>query len=46
MVISRPVVSRRVNGVEERKMLVCRYPQVARYRGTGDPKLPESFVCR
>ena len=40
------VVSRRVNGAEERKMLVCRYPQVARYKGTGDPKLPESFACR
>jgi feruloyl esterase len=40
------VVSRRVNGAEERKLLVCRYPQAARYKGAGDPKSPESFECR
>jgi len=40
------VVSRRVDGVEERKVLVCKYPQVAYYRGSGDPKIPDNFVCR
>lgn len=40
------VVSRRVDGAEERKMLVCRYPQVAQYKGTGDPKSPDNYVCR
>jgi feruloyl esterase len=40
------VVTRRVNGADERKMLVCRYPQSAVYKGSGDPKLAESFTCR
>jgi len=40
------VVTRKVNGVEERKMLVCKYPQSAVYKGSGDPKTPESFTCR
>jgi len=35
-----------LNGVEERKMLVCKYPQLAVYKGSGDPKTPESFTCR
>ena len=25
---------------------VCAYPQQARYNGTGDPKVPGSFVCK
>ena len=25
---------------------VCAYPQIARYRGKGDPNAPESWVCR
>ena len=40
------VVTRKVNGVDERKMLVCKYPQSAVYKGSGDPKLSESFTCR
>jgi feruloyl esterase len=40
------VVSRRLDGVADRKMLVCKYPQVAAYTGSGDPKLPESYACR
>lgn len=40
------IVSRRVNGAEKRKMLVCRYPQVAFYKGSGDSKAPENFACR
>ncbi|MBI4263738.1 MAG: tannase/feruloyl esterase family alpha/beta hydrolase [Acidobacteria bacterium] len=40
------VVSRRVNGAEERKMLVCRYPRVAQYIGPGDPKSPDNYACR
>jgi feruloyl esterase len=39
-------VRRRVNGVHERELLVCKYPQVAFYRGNGDPKAASSFVCR
>lgn len=40
------IVSRRVDGAEERKMLVCRYPQVAFYKGSGDPKVPANYECR
>ena len=40
------VARRRVNGSDEREVLVCRYPQVAFYRGSGDPKSAASFVCR
>ncbi|OFW30631.1 MAG: hypothetical protein A3G76_04420 [Acidobacteria bacterium RIFCSPLOWO2_12_FULL_65_11] len=40
------IVSHRTNGVEDRKMLVCKYPEVAVYNGSGDPKAPASFSCR
>jgi len=40
------VVSHRVNGAEDRKMLVCKYPQVAIYNGGGDPKEASSFSCK
>ena len=40
------VVTRKVNGADERKMLVCKYPQSAVYKGSGDPNVPESFTCR
>lgn len=39
------LVSRRINGAEDRKMLVCRYPQVSTYRGSGDVRSPDSFIC-
>ena len=39
-------VRRRVNGQDERELLVCRYPQVAFYRGRGDPKAASSYACR
>ena len=40
------IVSHRVNGVEDRRMLVCKYPQVAVYSGRGDSKEPGTFVCK
>jgi feruloyl esterase len=40
------VAHRRVNGSEGREVLVCRYPQAAFYRGSGDPKSAGSYVCR
>lgn len=40
------VARRRVDGKDERELLVCRYPEVAFYRGRGDPKVASSFVCR
>lgn len=33
-------------GVADKTRPVCAYPKIARYRGTGDPNLPESWVCR
>jgi feruloyl esterase len=40
------VVTRKVNGADERKMLVCKYPQSAVYKGSGDPSVSDSFTCR
>jgi feruloyl esterase len=41
------IVSESVPGrVAERKRLVCAYPQVAQYRGSGSTEDPSSFVCR
>jgi feruloyl esterase len=40
------VATRKVNGADERKVLVCKYPQSAVYKGSGDPKAAESFTCR
>lgn len=33
------------NGSIARAMDLCPYPQVNRYKGTGDPALSSSFVC-
>lgn len=33
-------------GVADKTRPVCAYPKVARYEGTGDPNVPESWVCR
>jgi feruloyl esterase len=33
-------------GVVDKTRPVCAYPQIARYRGEGDPNVPESWVCR
>jgi feruloyl esterase len=34
------------NGAAGGQALLCPYPQVAEYRGSGDPGLASSFVCR
>jgi feruloyl esterase len=39
------VISHLRNGVEVGKRLVCRYPQIAMYKG-GDPEAPASYTCR
>jgi feruloyl esterase len=42
-----PIVARVVdNGVQEREVLACAYPEVPRYRGSGDVKIAASFQCR
>lgn len=33
-------------GVADKTRPICAYPRIARYRGTGDPNVPESWVCR
>jgi feruloyl esterase len=40
------VISHRTNGAEDRTMLVCPYPQAARYKGTGSTADAANFVCR
>jgi len=34
------------NGMEVGKRLVCQYPQVAFYKGSGDTEDPSSFTCK
>ena len=38
--------SHSTNGVVDRTRPLCPYPQVARYKGTGDTNLAENFVCK
>jgi len=35
-----------VNGKEDRRVLVCQYPQMAAYKGTGDINDPANYSCR
>ena len=41
----RIITSRRESGNVTRTCLVCRYPQVARYKGSGDTNDAANFVC-
>ncbi len=34
------------NGMEVGKRLVCQYPKVATYKGSGNTEDPASFVCK
>jgi len=40
------IVSHFRNGVEIGKRLVCQYPQIAMYKGSGDQEAPSSYTCR
>ena len=40
------IVSHFADGKEVGKRLVCQYPQIARYKGSGDTEDPASFECR
>lgn len=40
------IANQLVNGKPTRSRPVCRYPQAAHYRGTGDPDKAENFECR
>jgi feruloyl esterase len=40
------IVSHFRNGVEIGKRLVCPYPQIAVYKGSGDQETPSSYTCR
>ena len=40
------IVTHFADGKEVGKRLVCQYPQIARYKGTGDPETPASYECR
>jgi feruloyl esterase len=42
----RIVVSESGNGRPDRKRLVCAYPQVSQYKGSGSVDDPSNFVCR
>jgi feruloyl esterase len=39
------IASHFTNGIADKTRPICAYPKVARYRGTGDPNDPGSFVC-
>lgn len=36
----------RVKGVQKRTVLLCPYPQVAHYEGSGEPADAANFMCR
>jgi feruloyl esterase len=40
------VVKESMTGKPDRQRLVCAYPKIAFYKGTGSPDDPASFVCR
>jgi feruloyl esterase len=40
------IVTHYKNGMEVGKRLVCQYPQVAMYRGSGNTEDPASYQCR
>lgn len=40
------IVSHFKNGVEVGQRLVCPYPQIAMYKGSGNPEAPASYTCR
>jgi feruloyl esterase len=40
------IVSHYKNGAEVGKRLVCQYPQVARYKGGGNPEDTNSYSCQ
>jgi feruloyl esterase len=40
------IVSHFRSGVEVGRRLVCRYPQVAMYKGSGDQEDPQSYTCK
>ena len=40
------IVSHFKNGMEVGKRLVCQYPQVAMYQGSGNTEDPTSFTCK
>ena len=42
----RLIVDHYKNGMEVGKRLVCQYPQVAMYKGSGNPEDPASYTCK
>jgi feruloyl esterase len=40
------IAQHRVNGTPDRKVLVCAYPKIAVFRGTGSLDDPANFTCR
>ena len=40
------IVSHFKNGMEIGKRLVCQYPQIALYKGSGDQEDPASYTCK
>ena len=40
------IVSHFRNGMEIGKRLVCQYPQIAMYKGSGDQEVASSYTCR
>lgn len=40
------IAQHRINGQPDRKILVCAYPKVAVFKGSGDMNDPANFVCK
>ena len=40
------IVTHYVNGKEDRKVLVCQYPRITTYKGSGDINAPANYSCK
>ena len=40
------IMTHYVNGKEDRKVLVCQYPQIGTYKGSGDINDPANYSCK
>jgi len=40
------IMTHYVNGTEDRKVLVCQYPQTTTYKGSGDINDPANYSCK
>ena len=40
------IAQHKINGIPDRKVLVCAYPKIAVFKGQGSVEDPSNFTCR